>query len=303
MTTRNGNHHHRSNGKAATVATAVQEITAVEPADRPAPVPDAAATPPGSETAVLEPAGAPVTGGPGVAATEEPPPPPEEPVKPPGKRGRQDTKTLVLLAETDDRLTGLEMADEPLPSLMAAHRITTERLAGVRVLYDNAQNTVSTRDTSMIAEAGAIIDMQRALRQTNVVFGSFRHVGRILFPDPVADRTAQLAFQLDEDASSRINLFIDRGRRVLIAARKEPQASRLAAAGYDSERLDEIEAHFDALDLLYEARCKARQAAINATTARNAAVAELRVAMHQLRVEVAAILRAHPEVNAPANFF
>ena len=239
---------------------------------------------------------------PGPAATEEPPPP-EEPVKPPIKHSRQSEKIRRYLAATDDRLTGLEMVGEPMSSLLVAHRITAQRLAGLRSLYANSQAAVNGRDDAMLAEAQTVIDMQRALRQMTVAFGAFRHVGRILFPDPVADRTAQLAFYLDDGIPESINLLIDRAHSVLAAARQEPQASRLAPAGYDSERLDEIEALVDALDLLYKARRQARQVAIDMTVVRNETVAELRTAMHQLRVEVAAILRAHPEVNAPADFF
>ena len=311
MATRNGMHHHqKGNGKVATVATAGQEVALVEVAAPPAPVPATTAAAPVLEPdpAVVAPVPAPATAAvvpapvPGPAATEEPPPP-EEPVKPPITHSRQSEKMRRFLAATDDRLTGVEMVGEPLSSLLVAHRITPQCLAGLRGLYAGAQAAMNGRDDAILAEAQTIIDMQRALRQMTVVFGAFRHVGRILFPDPVTDRTAQLAFYLDDGIPESINLMIDRAHSVLAAARQEPQASRLAPAGYDSERLDEIEALVDALDLLYKARRQARQVAIDMTAVRNATVAELRTAMHQLRVEVAAILRAHPEVNAPADFY
>ena len=133
-------------------------------------------------------------------------------------------------------------------------------------------------------------------------YANLRQVGRTVFPDPVADRDARLNLALDQPIPGTIMLFIDKGLGVLAKAKQEPQAARLAAAGFDEERIDELIALFNALDLLYAARRQARQAAKDATVARDATVAEVRTAVRQLRLEVAAILRAHPEVNPPADF-
>ena len=97
-------------------------------------------------------------------------------------------------------------------------------------------------------------------------------------------------------------LFLDKGLGVLAKAKQEPQASRLAVAGFDEERVDELIALFNVLDILYAARRQARQVAKDATVARDATIAEVHTAVRQLRFEVAAILHADPEVNPPADF-
>ncbi len=245
------------------------------------------------------------------AATAAPTPAPQatgestEPVvppKPPVERNLQSIEIQDFLAESDDTLAGLEEVGEPMASLLPANGITEERLAGVRDHYDAAQGAVGARGDAMAAESRATIVLQNGLRQATIGMSALRQIGRTLFPDAVADRDARLALQLDKPMPDRITHFVDRSRKVLAAARQEAHAPRLAAAGYDAERLDGLEALIDALDLLYRARRQARQAAVDATTTRNATVAELRTAMRQLRVEVAAILRAHPEVNPPADF-
>ena len=186
--------------------------------------------------------------------------------------------------------------------MLPASGISAERLADVRNLYDAAQGAVGTRSGSMVAEMTATIDMQRARQQVVIGMSALRQVSRTIFPDEIIDRDVRLALQLDKRIPGRITLLVDRCRDVLAAARQDGCATRLAAAGYDSQRIDALEALIDALDLLYRARRQAHKAAVDATTARNTGVDELRTAMRQLRVEVSAILRAHPEVNPPTDF-
>ena len=117
-----------------------------------------------------------------------------------------------------------------------------------------------------------------------------------------ADRNVRAALWLDLPIPGQIMLFVDTGREVLAVAKQEPQVTRLAAAGYDAERIDETLAIFSALDMLYDARQTAHLAAKNATEARNATEANLRTTIRQLRLEVSAVLRANPGVNAPVGF-
>ena len=303
MTTRSvANHRNKRNGKveskaatvdAATLDTATQEAVTVV-------TPEAAPAPPANATAVAAPA-ATVTQAPAPVATEAPTQP-VEPPKPPVEPALQSQAIQEFLVEADDRLAGLEEVGEPLASLLPANGITDERLAAVRDLYDATQNAVTDRGGAMVTESTATIAMQRGFRQATIGMSALRQIGRTLFADVVADRDARLALQLDKPLPDRIPIFVDRGRAVLAAARQEAHAPRLAAGGYDSQRIDALAALLDALDLLYRERRQAHQAAINATTTRNATVGELRTAMRQLRVEVAAVLRAHPEVNPPADF-
>ena len=315
MTTRTVvNHRNKSNGKvrgkATTVDATVLDLAPVETVT--VVMPEMETAPP-AETAPKTEAAPPVEPAPEAEAkaTAEAPAPSatgesgeteEQPPKTPVPHSPQSEAIQKFLAESDDRLAGLEDAEEPLASLLPAAGISVERLAGVRDLYGAAQGSVTARGGAMVAEITATIDMQRARQQATIGMSAFRQVSRTIFPDAIVDRDARLALLLDAPMPDDVTIFVDRSRDVLAAARQDGRAVRLAAGGYDSQRLDALEALIDALDLLYRARRQAHRAAVDATTARNAAVGDLRTAMRQLRVEVAALLRAHPEVNPPADF-
>jgi len=299
---RNGKANGKVNGKAATLdAAAIAEIMAqlraVEPTEVEveAPVdakPESQAAPaPAPTTTEAEPAPS-ATG----ETTEEQPP------KAPITHNPQREAYYIFLGKSDNMLYGLETVGEPMASLLAANRITPERLADVRTKLEAAYSSIDTRGDAMGAEATTVIALQRALGLAQISYANLRQVGRTVFADPVADHDARLNLALDQPIPGTTMLFIDKGRGVLAKAKQEPQATRLAAAGFDEERIDELIALFNALDQLYAARRQARQAAKDATVARDTTVAEARTAVRQLRLEVAAILRAHPEVNPPADF-
>jgi len=306
---------HKRNGKAhgkaatldaATIAEIVAQLKAIEPELVQAPAPAEAApapqtvpetapekAPEAAPQATTEPAPAPGATG---ESTEEEPPKASIPHNP------QREEFYVFLGESDDMVRGLETVGEPMASLLVANHITPQRLAGVRSLLDGGQAAMDSRGSTMGAEATAIIAMQKAKNLTVIAYTNFREVSRTIFPDPVADRDARLNLALDQRIPGRLILFIDKGRTVLANAKQAPQATRLAAAGFDEERIDEILALFDVLNLLYAARRQAKQTAKDATAVRDATIAEARTAIRQLRSEVAAILKANPGVNPPADF-
>lgn len=314
MTTRTVvNHRNKRNGKVGSKAATVDAaLVDRAPAETVTMVMAETDTAPPAETAPQTKAAPPAeSASKPVKATSEAPAPSatgesteteEQPPKTPVPHNLQSEAIQTFLAESDDRLAGLEDVGEPLASLLPTIGISAERLAGVRNLYNATQGTVGTRSSAMVAEATATIDMQRVRQQVTSGMSALRQVARTLFPDEFIDRDARLALQLDKPLPDRITFLVDRSRDVLAAARQDGCATRLAAAGYDSQRIDALEALIDALDLLYRARRQAHQAAVDATTLRNNSVDELRTAMRQLRVEVAALLRAHPEINPPADF-
>ncbi len=234
-----------------------------------------------------------------VATGEETPP---EPPRPPIVRHPQPEELLFYIGKADNFLKGLGAAEEPLASLLAANRITVERVAAAIAQLEATQAAMATRANAMLVESTAVIAMQRAYELAMIAYGTFRQVGRTVFSDREADRNVRAALWLDLPIPGQIMLFVDTGREVLAVAKQEPQVTRLAAAGYDAERIDETLALFSALDMLYDARQTAHLAAKNATEARNATEANLRTTIRQLRLEVSAVLRANPGVNAPVGF-
>ncbi|MCB0053688.1 MAG: hypothetical protein KDE24_29555, partial [Caldilinea sp.] len=257
--------HHKRNGKvngkaaaldAAAIAEIVAQLRAIEPTavEVEAPVdaePASQAAPaPAPTTTEAEPAPS-ATG----ETTEEQPP------KAPIPHNPQREAHYVFLGKSDNMLYGLETVGEPMASLLVANRITPQRLAGVRTLVEAGYASIATRGDAMGAEATTVIALQRALGLARISYANLRQVGRTVFPDPVADYDARLNLALDQPIPGTIMLFIDKGLGILAKAKQEPQATRLAAAAFDEERIDEMIALFNALDLLYAARRQARQAA------------------------------------------
>lgn len=281
----------RMNGTAATLERAAAE--AVAPANAPpvegveeAPVAHAPAevVPPSTvQSSTVEP-----------EQTEEP--------KAPAVHSAQMEEHYLFIGTSDNFLKGLRAAPEPLASLLVANRITPERLTAANSLLETGQGSLVTRSQKMLDESAAVIAMQHALGLTEIGYSTLRQVARTVFGDEVADRDSRRVLGLDEKFPPSILLLLEKGSVVLGFAKQEPQASRLAAVGYDEERIDELLALFAALDLLYDARQAAHQEAINATRARDETMESLRTVIRQLRLEVTGILRAHPEVNPPAGF-
>lgn len=296
--------HHKHNGKANGHAATLEAEPAVAPILTLADVLESA---PGAPVAPS----APVEAAP--AATVAPPMATEESTggdesggepeqKTPAVRNLQPERYYVFLGESDNFIKGVAGAGEPMASLLPAYGITPERLAAVTAQLEGAQGSIDTRTQAMFDKARAVIDMQRAQGQAEIAFTNFRQVGRIVFGDKVADRDARLALALDLRIPTTIMLFLDKGRSALAFARQEPQITRLAAAGFTTERIDETLALFDALDVLYDARQAAEQAAKSATRSRDATQRDFERVMRQLRADVSALLRAHPEVDAPVGF-
>ncbi len=293
--------HHKHNGKANGHAATLEAEVVV------APIPTLADV---VESAPVAPA-APVEAAP--AANVAPPMATEESTggdesggeaeqKTPVVRNLQPERYYVFIGQSDNLLKGLAGAGEPMASLLPSYGITPERLAAVIAQLEGSQGSIDTRTQAMLDEARAVIDMQRAQGQAEIAFTNFRQVGRIVFGDKVADRDARLALALDLRIPTTIMLFLDKGRSALAFARQEPQITRLAAAGFTAERIDETLALFDALDMLYDARQAAQKVAKHATRSRDTTLRDFERVMRQLRADVSALLRAHPEVDAPVGF-
>lgn len=293
--------HHKHNGKANGHAATLE----AEPAVAPIPtLADVLESVPVAPAAPME--AAPVADVAPPMATEETTGGDESGGEPEQKtpivRNLQPERYYVFIGESDNFIKGLAGAGEPMASLLPSYGITPERLAAVIAQLEASQGSIDARTQGMLDESRAVIAMQRAQGQAEIAFTNFRQVGRSVFDDKVSDRDARLALALDLRIPTTIMLFLDKGRSALAFARQEPQITRLAAAGFTTERIDDMLALFDALDMLYDARQVAQQAAKHATRFRDATLRDFERVMRQLRADVSALLRAHPEVDAPTGF-
>ena len=112
-----------------------------------------------------------------------------------------------------------------------------------------------------------------------------------------------VGFQIDRRIG-RLALY--EGLRVLTIvlpiAATEPYATQLALATFDADRLAETTTAVQILATAIHQREAAAAAARRSTEARNAAFAELRTHIHQLRVAVYAMLRLNPHLFTPSGF-
>ncbi len=290
--------HHKHNGKvnghAATLEAEAAVALAPDPAGVQAPVPLPAPA-----------VAAPAADGVPPVATEEPTGGEsggEAEPKAPAVRNPQPERYYVFLGESDNFIKGVAGAGEPMASLLPAYGITPERLADAIAQLEGSHASIDGRTQAMLDEARAVIVMQHAQLLAEIAFTNFRQVGRTVYSDAIRDRDARLALALDQRIPTTIMLFLDKGRSALAFARQEPQITRLAAAGFTTERIDETLALFNALDTLYDARQVAQQAAKCATRARDATLRDFQRVMRQLRADVKALLRAHPEIDPPVGF-
>ena len=104
------------------------------------------------------------------------------------------------------------------------------------------------------------------------------------------------------DAPDSVADFAHSAAVVLPIAATEPYATQLALATFDADRLVETTTAVQILATAINQREAAAAAARRSTEARDAAFAELRTHIHQLRVAVYAMLRLNPHLFTPSGF-
>lgn len=252
--------------------------------------PSAQATQPSVSTGEPEKAGATQPMAEGETTTTEPPPKPEPPV-----HHRQSQSQVTLLEDHALLLEGLEGADDAFKVAMVEYALTPERLAANAALNATAYDTIGARLQAVAVAVGLTANQNAAFLQVRSAHGGFRLIARTA----IRDEAGRIALGLDERMSGSMTTYAKSAKQALLAAQAEPYATLLAIAGYDAERITSIITLIEAFNLIAAQHRAAQEAAERATIVRDAAVAEVRVAYHQLKVEVRTILRRYPHLRPP----
>ena len=226
----------------------------------------------------------------GETTTTEPPPKPEPPV-----HHRQSQSQVALLEDHALLLEGIEGADDAFKAAMVEYALTAERLAANAALNDNANEAIGARLQAIAVAVGLTAQQNAAFLQVRSAHSGFRQIARTT----VRDEAGRIALGLDEPMSGSMTTYANSAKQVLLAALAEPYATLLAIAGYDADRITSIITLIEAFNLIAAQHRAAQEAAERATIVRDAAVAEVRVAYHQLKVEVRTILRRYPHLRPP----
>jgi len=213
-------------------------------------------------------------------------------------RHNQDYAQQLKLIELRNLVDGVESVPEPLHALLEAQGITSAYLATCRSYGDLQDAAIATRRQAIANKILAVQEQERADAFARFTYAALRKVTRTLLRN-TAD---EIALGLDEEVPVRTDLFLTTARHAVATAKQEPYASLLAGATVGADRLEAMEGALDALTTLIHMRQNAEQAAIEATRARNAAADDVRRAARQLRVEIGAVLRQHPEITPPVWF-
>lgn len=252
--------------------------------------PPAQATQPSVSAGEPEKAGATQPMAEGETTTTEPPPKPEPPV-----HHRQSQVQVALLEDHALLLEGLEGADDAFKVAMVEYALTPERFAANAALNVSANDAIGARLQAVAVAVGLTADQNAAFIQVRSAHSGFRQIARTA----IRDEAGRIALGLDERMSGSMTTYANSAKQALTAALAEPYATLLAIAGYDAERITSIITLIDAFNLIAAQHRAAQEAAERATIVRDAAVAEVRVAYHQLKVEVRTILRRYPHLRPP----
>jgi len=268
----------RKRSTTTTIDAPVQVMTP-PPVDAPAPAPVETATPQPADTAAPAPSS---------EATKDG----AAPVRVPRAHHYQAVEQLNLLLRYQEMRTGLASAGD------AFHALTPAFLAAGEALYITAEDAIAQRHVATVAAIEATAVQSAAYRLARAEYMGFRKMGRTV----VTDAPGRVALFLDEAVSNRMDVFAQAAESALVAAQEEPYAALLAAVTFGPERIAAILAMVRALAAAIAARQIAAHRATIATTARNAAVDELRVFVQRLAVEVDTMVRANPHLRAPTGF-
>lgn len=218
-----------------------------------------------------------------------------EPETPPVLRVRRSPHTqrveyAELVAEAGIALSGLANAEEPLRTLLEENGITASYIARCSAQRDAALAATAARQQAIAAERQTTTAMNEAVERARWAVMALRQVARTV----LTDSSAFASLGLDDEMPKSPALFVNEARRTLAAAQREPYAAMLGAAAFAAARLAEIEAEIDSVEAALVARREAQQRAVNATVIRDGEMARLRQSMHQMKVQVNAMLRRNP---------
>ncbi len=210
----------------------------------------------------------------------------------------QRVEYAELVATAGLALSSLANAEEPLRTLLEENGLTASYIARGVAQRDAALAAVESRQQAIAAEQQTIAAMNEAIERARWAVMALRQVARTV----LTDAGAFAALGLDDEMPKSPALFVNEARRTLAAAQREPYAAVLATAAFAGARLTEIEAEIDGVEAALAARRTAQQQAVNATVVRDSEMARLRQRMHQMKVQVNAMLRRNPEMAPPVGF-
>ncbi len=216
----------------------------------------------------------------------------------PRTRHTQSAEQATATASVGVMLVGLEMAGEPLHSLLEHDGITAACIVDCKAQHAVALTAREARQQAMVAEKQAMATLTAAFDHAHCGVMALRQVARTVF----TGAAAYTALGLNEELPQSPVLFVNETRRVLAAAQQAPFAAALASVAYSAPRLQEMAEEIDAVETAYFARGEAEHQARQATTVRNGEYAKLNQLARRVRVQVSAVLRRHPEVARPAGF-
>ncbi len=224
-------------------------------------------------------------------AADAAPPEPESPTP-----HHQSQAQLALLRRARALQAGLEGADEAFRLLMPNYGLTAAFLAEGVSRCDAADAAIAARRLTTVAAMEATERQTEAHHRARAIYSAFRRVARTV----VSGAPGQIALGLDEAPPAGIADFVQSAGAALSVAQSEPYTSLLAAATFGPERVDEAQASLQTLAAAMTAQRAAQAEARRATDRRDIAVEAVRLFVHQVTVEIDAMVRQHPQLRAPA---
>lgn len=213
-------------------------------------------------------------------------------------RHAQPVAQARVVAEVGQMLEGLRTCDAALQAHLAENGITAACVTNCTALHAAALAATEARQQAMAAERAAVTALEAAMAQALTSIMTLRQVARTVFKG----QAAAVALGLNDEMPRMAGLFINEARRTLAAAQQAPYTATLATVAYEAERVQEIETEVDAVEAALAVREAAQGRAMAATNARDLAMMQLRRGAHQLRLQVKAVLRRHPEWPRPGGF-
>lgn len=276
-------------------------VPVVQAAQESAPAVEATTLPDGATAAPAEQVAPDANAGPttGVQPSGQTEPEGEEPEPPePPEPHHQSLEQLELLRIYEEMRAGLLNAGDAFRLLMPTYGLTPEFFVAGDSLHEVASDSIDARRAALAATLEATAAQKAAYHLARTSYSAFRRVARPLVQAPAG----RVALGLDEKPPHGMAAFAQSAEDALTAAQTEPYATLLGTATFGPDRVAETMAAIRVLKTAIINRKLAADAATQATEARNAAFANLRIYISHLRVEVDTILRLHPHLHRPIGF-
>lgn len=302
----NGAKHATANGTAQAVLPAPTDVAVLDapPPGQAAPVSE---TPPAAVTAPTAGVGPAAITAPTADAAPTSQPQPQGQTEPEGETPpetapiyphRMSQALSDMLVKYQQMRNGIDTADDAFRLLMPNYGLTPAFFIAGDSLYEVADGSITTRLLAVSAALEATERQAAAERLARTSYATFRRMARTV----IKAGSARVALALDEAIPFSVAGFAHSAGTVLPIATTEPYATQLALATFDADRLAETTTAVQILATAIHQRQAAAAAARRATEARDAAFADLRTHIHQLRVAVYAMLRLNPHLSTPAGF-